>query len=269
MSVNHSANLPAVRLWKKLPCIQIMIQSVKQPGISSGSPGYHQTVTSCFLKHPFSILRCKNITVSNNWNPHSLLHLTDNLPVRLSRIELFSCSSVDCHSGHTAGFCDFCNFYCIHRGIIKAFPELDCNRLVYFFYKSCKYFFCKLRTAHQSRTLSVVNHLWNRAAHIKINDIKGAVFDQVRHITDNFRIRTKKLYRNRTFSRSYFQKLSGIAVFIKNRLGTYHFCAEQTTALFLTENSKRKIRHSSHRRQNQVIVQLYISYSKPAFSCPS
>ena len=89
-------NLPAVRLWKKLPCIQIMIQSVKQPGISSGSPGYHQTVTSCFLKHPFSILRCKNITVSNNWNPHSLLHLTDNLPVRLSRIELFSCSSVDC-----------------------------------------------------------------------------------------------------------------------------------------------------------------------------
>ena len=27
--------------------------------------------------------------------------------------------------------------------------------------------------------------------------------------------------------------------------------------------------NSSHRRQNQVIVQLYISYSKPAFSCPS
>ena len=155
------------------------------------------------LYYRLSVFPVCDVPVSDHWYGNRLFHLTDNLPVCLTCIKLLPGSSVNCHGSHTAGFCNFRNFHCVHRGIIKPFPEFDCHRLVYLFYKSCENLLRQFRVFHQGRTLSVIHYLRHRAAHIEINNIKGAVFNQVRHIADNLRIRAEKLYGNRTFSRCH------------------------------------------------------------------
>ena len=108
----------------------------EDPWISLGASGNHQTITAGLIKHPFRILRCKNITISDHWDLHCLFYLADDIPVCFSRIKLGSGPSVDCNCRHAAAFRDPGNLHGIDIVIIKALAEFHSYWLFYLLYQS-------------------------------------------------------------------------------------------------------------------------------------
>ena len=115
---------------------------------------------------------------------------------------------------------------------------------------------------HQRRAFSIVYHLRNRTAHIKIDNVIRAISNFRCHFTDNFRIRAKQLHGNRSLLWFNLQKFFCISIMIENRFSADHFGIQEPASLLPAYFSKRGIGHSCHWRQYQIILQFYISYAQ-------
>mgnify|MGYP000037238193 CR=1 FL=1 len=78
------------------------LQSAEQPGIAVGTAPQHQSVASCFCKHPLSVSYCQDITVTDDRYFYSRFDSGDNLPVCPAIIKLFPCPAVYCYAATPA-----------------------------------------------------------------------------------------------------------------------------------------------------------------------
>ena len=131
-------------------------------------------------------------------------------------------------------FCNPRNLHSIYMLLIKAFTEFHGDGLVNRLYGTADNLFDKLRILHQCRALTIIYHLWNRTAHVDIQNIKWLFLNPLCHLTDNYRIRAKQLQGYRMLSRISLHEFFGIPVLIINCLGTHHFHADKAGTLFCT-----------------------------------
>ena len=129
MTEHHGLDLFAGRLWGNPSGFQVFRDPLENPGVSFGSPGHHHPVAAGFCQHPLGCLRRIHISVSDYRDGNRLLHLADDLPIRLSGIVLLPGPSMNRHRRRAASFCDPGDLHRVDGLIVKALSDLHCHRL--------------------------------------------------------------------------------------------------------------------------------------------
>ena len=222
-----------------------------QPGIAVGTAPQHQSVASCFCKHPLSVSYCQDITVTDDRYFYSRFDSGDNLPVCPAIIKLFPCPAVYCYGCYARLFCQYSYFFRIDMFRIPAGTEFHSNRNRYSVCHPRQNFVGQLRIFHQSRAFAIIDDLRHRAAHIKVDHICTVPGDYPCGFSQFCRNRTKKLDRRRSFTRIDAQHIKSFDIFIKQPLGADHFRNSHTAAKFSANDPKGQICDSGHRRQQQ------------------
>ena len=168
--------------------LKIMQNLLKYPWISLCSPGNHKAVTSRLFLHGNHILRRQQISVSNHGNGYRLFYLTDNVPVCLSGIKLFSCAAMHSHCCRSRILCNLCHLHCIHMIVIESLSDFYSYRFVDCLYCLSDNLPCQFRVLHQRRSLTVIHNFRHRTSHINIQQIKRTFLDFMRYIRNYIRI---------------------------------------------------------------------------------
>ena len=186
----------------------------KNPRISFRAASDHDSVTAGLLHQCLGTRRICHIAVSDNRNRDCLFYPADDIPVCFSGIKLRSRSSMNRNCGHSAVLEDLRNFHSIRRFFIKALSNLYGYRLFHCLYHACHDFPHQMRILHKGRAFAVIDNLWHRTAHVKIQNIKRPFFDLRGNLPQNLRITAKKLQGHRMLTRIDRHQVLGIFILI-------------------------------------------------------
>ena len=97
MSLCQCHPVEDAHLRKQFSCLEIVLDLLEYPRMSVSGASDHDGIHSVPVKIFLGLLRRVYVSVSDDRNMHSrvFLHLSDQSPVRLSRVHLASCASVD------------------------------------------------------------------------------------------------------------------------------------------------------------------------------
>ena len=188
MAEHHITNLFQTRTFRQHACLFICDHLGENPWISLCSSCDHDSVTSCLFHQLFCFLRTCHISISNYRNRDRLFHLTDDIPICLSAVILFSCPSVHGYSCCPGLLDDLRDLNRINAAVIKSFSYLHSDRLINRLHHCTDNLINELRILHKCRAFSVTYNLRHRTSHVNIHDIKRALFHTFCHLTHNLRI---------------------------------------------------------------------------------
>ena len=175
MAQHHRFPFFHTRLFQMFSGFQEMADILKDPRISFRRPSDHHTVTARLCPHCKHILRTGNVTVANYRHRHCFFDLPDHIPVRLSVIILFSCSSMHRDCRNACLLRDPCHLQRIDMLCIKACPDLDRNWKRNRMHQCIDNISDQLWLFHQRGTFAVVDDLRNRASHVDIDKRKSLI----------------------------------------------------------------------------------------------
>ena len=124
-------------------------QLPEDPRVASGTPGHHDTVAAGLGKHLRRRLGRHHVPISDDRNGDGLLHLPDNVPVRMSGIILFSRSAMDSHRRRSTVLDDLRDLHRIYMTLVKSAPDFHCHRFLHRLYHRSDDFAHQLRIFHE------------------------------------------------------------------------------------------------------------------------
>ena len=233
-----------------------MVHFPENPWISSYRTSDHHAVTTRFSDKFFCFFRRIHIPVSNNRNRNRLFDPADCIPVRFSCVILLPCPSMDCNSCCAGILDDLRNFYRIHRISLKTNTDFGCYRLFYRMRNLRHNLTNQLRILEKRRALAIVDYFRHRAAHVDIQYVKRLFFNTLCHLCHQIRFASKNLHGHRMLRRIDLHQRNRIFIMERNCLRTDHLRTEKSCSLLFAKHTKRKIRHTGHRRKDKRIFHL-------------
>ena len=109
---------------------------------------------------------------------------------------------------------------------------------------------CKRQIPHQSRAGFAIDDLFDRAAHVDVDDRRAALLVQLGGFGHDVRLATGELDRHRLLSWIPHRLLQRLARFSNHRLAGDHLADRQAGAIALDDPPERQVSDSRHRRQN-------------------
>ena len=257
--LDHLPDFLPGRAGQKLSGLQVMDGPGEEPGIAFGAAPDHHPVAARLVDHPLRILGGKDISVSPYRNGYGLFYLPDDVPVRLSLIELGPGSAVDRHGRHAGILRHLRKLHGIYGVQVKALAEFHRHRFVKLLHHGAEDPMGQLRVLHESGPLVVIDHLGHGASHIHVDHGKGPLLQPEGHIRHDVRVRTEDLDRQGRILFTGCKELIRVFTAVKKRLGAHHLGACQGTSLFPAEKPVRQIRDAGHGGQRHVMFQCYVS----------
>ena len=268
MAQDHFPELLCGGAGKQFSGLQVMRRPAEDPRISPCGTADGHPVAARLYQHLLRGLRPRHISVSDHGNLHRGLHLGDDVPVRLSGIELLSRPSMYGDGGRAALLGDVGQLHRIDMLLVKAFADLHRHRLLHRRSDRRNDPSRQQGILHQGGTFPIVHHLGNRAAHIDVQNGKGPLLYFFCHLRHQLRLAAEKLQGNRALLIMNFQQAFRIFIFIINSLGAHHFAAHQPRSLLSAEQTKWQVAYPCHWCENHPVVQSHVSDPKLIHSCP-
>ena len=246
MTQNRLTYNPKRGLCYFLSTLQIFLNLVKNPWISSGGACNHNTVASGLCQHRLCILRRHDIAVTDNRNTDCLLHGCNHIPICFPTVILLSRASVNRHGSSTRLLRRFRQRHGLHIIFTKSFAEFHRHRFVNRFHRLLNNFSRQRNIVQKSRTLPIVDYFRNRTPHIDIQNIKISFLNPFCLLAYNIGVSAKKLQGDRTFPVVNTKQIFCISIVIHNSFGAYHLRANQIRPLLLTEQTKWQVGNACH-----------------------
>ncbi len=173
MSNQHKLYL-SQRLWRQqLPCVQIMLDFPEDPRSSLSSATYHQGVSPRIVEHCSGFVRVSNVSVRDNRNGNVLLNCPNAVVLSFSLKQAGAGASMNGQSLNATAFSQLGNFYAITILCIPAGANFQRNRHVYGIDHGGENVLNQLWILQQRRAGHLTIHLFSRAAHVDIDNLRA------------------------------------------------------------------------------------------------
>ena len=190
-----------------------------------------------------------DVAIDDNRDRDRILDLAYSRPIRPAGIELTTGAAVDGDHADAGLLGDAGDGWRIAARFVPAKADLEGDRQINGADDRLENPSDQRLIAHQRRSRLPVDHLFDRAPHIDVDDGGTPVGVEPSRLGDRFRVATGKLNRHRELLGLGMAKLDGLCRPADHCLARYHLGNHQARAQALDQAPEREIGDAGHWRQ--------------------
>ena len=181
--------------------VEPMHHLAQQPRFAIGPAANHHAICTGEPQGFFGIFDRADIAIDDHRQGNGLLNVRNKFPVRMAFIHLASGAAM--HRDHLRAeiFGNMGEFGCIAAIIIPTRPHFHRHRYVDRLHRRIDQRRGQRQIPHQGGTGIPVHNLFDRAAHIDVDNRRAAILVQTRCLGHHLGFATSKLHRNGFFDR--------------------------------------------------------------------